>query len=112
MVSITNTPPSLVRSVPMTFPGAVQAIAALEARIDYLRLSGEEWAVADAHHALVAIRVAFGILDSEAVLDAHHEAEQAAMAEYAAAESFDPSDGSPDPVDVPVALDSYWNRGA
>lgn len=95
----THTPPALVRYVPTTFPMAVQAIAALEERVALLRTSGEEWALIDAHAALASLRAAFDLWPSEAQLDAAHEAAMHAMSELAEA-------------DVPLALDSYWNRGA
>lgn len=93
-------PPLLSHHVAMTYPAAVQAIAALEDRILHLRaLRAEAWAIADCHAAVMALRETFNLYDTEAAMDAAHEAAHAALDDLAA-------------VDVPAALDSYWNRGA
>lgn len=90
----------LTRMVPMTYLGAVQAIAALESRIAEYRGYVERghdvgFVVADAHLAVTAIREAFRIPEWREA----HEAAEAAR-----------DNGRPQ--DVPTALDSYWNRGA
>lgn len=89
---------ALTRSVPMGFPAAIQAVAALEDRL--LRLQSdphpEAWAIADTHAALAAVREAFGLwprADREAVEDAAHEARYA------------------DTDDVPLALHIYQSEG-
>ena len=111
MDTVTN-PTPLLRYVPATYLGAVQAVAAIEARIAEMQSWPGEFTseIAAAHAFLMAIRTAFGIHElSEAEIDAAHER---AVAELDRVMSFDPAEGSPDPVDVPVALAVYWNRGA
>jgi hypothetical protein len=101
MIAQTASPP-LVHRVPMTYPAAIQAIAAIDERVLHLRAIGAEaWAIADCHAAATALRMAFDVWPpTEAQLDAAHEASQAEIRELADAD------------DIPLALDSYWNRGA
>ena len=107
-----QTPEPLLRYVPSTFLGAVQGIAALEVRIAEMRSwPGDftpEIAAADAF--LRAIRDTFGVPAlTEAEIDAAHEAAVAAL--DALIDHADLTGAWANP-DVPLALDTYWNRGA
>ena len=93
---------TLLRYVPSTYLGAVQGVAALEARIAEMRSWPGDFTpeIAAADSFLRAIRQAFDIHElTEAEIDAAHEAAVAALDALIHA-------------DVPVALDTYWNRGA
>lgn len=100
-------PVSLTRMVGITYPVAVQLIAAAEDRLreyqGYVHRGADvAFVVADCHAAIATLREAFGLWPrTEAQLDAAHEAAQADIADLIAGEA-----------DVPVALDVYWNRGA
>ena len=106
-------PSPLLRYVPATYLGAVQGIAAIEQRIIEMRSWPGDFTseIAAAHAFLMAIRAAFGVWPmTDAEIDAAHEQ---ADAELDRVMSFDPAEGSPDPIpDVPMAFDTYWNRGA
>jgi hypothetical protein len=100
-----HTPPELLRHVPLSFPHAVQIVAALEARIAYLRDVGADgWAIVDAHAALALTREAFGLWP-EAALDAAHEAAVADL------EDLRVRDGLPDvPLAAPGELMKAWGK--
>ena len=96
----------LEREVSLDFPAGIQAIAALDDRIERLRSLNSDgdidYAIIASLRAILALRVAFRLpAPTEAQLDAAHEA---AMAEFR--ELRDAED------DVPMALVSYWERGA
>ena len=100
MITVTFDDP-LIRYVPATFLGAVQAVAAIEARIAEMQSWPGDFTseIAAAHAFLMAIRSTFDIHEmSEAEIDAAHEQ---AVAEL---DALIP--------DVPLAVDIYWNRGA
>ena len=107
-LTATQNPP-LVRYVPATFPMAIQAIAALEDRVrEYQgyadRGADVAFVIVDCHAMIALIRETFGLWPrSEAELDAAHEQGVAEL------DALRLRDGIPD---VPVALDTYWNRGA
>lgn len=91
----------LDRVVSLSFPAAIQAVAALEDRIAMLHHDDEAWARRDAQSAVDAIREQFGIRKmTEAELDAAHEAAHIALDELRRAD------------DIPLALATYWNRGS
>lgn len=69
MDTIKRTPEALTRSVGMGYPAAIQAIAALETRLAYLQTTDQQWAAADCHAALAAIREAFGLWPRPEALD-------------------------------------------
>jgi hypothetical protein len=73
---------TLDKPVILSFPSAVQAIAALEDRIAMLHHDDEAWARADCQRAVDELRQVFGIRRmTEAELDAAHEAAHAALDE-------------------------------
>ena len=91
----------LLRYVPATYLGAVQAVAAIEVRIAEMQSWPGDFTseIAAAHAFLMAIRSTFDIHEmTEAEIDAAHEQ---AVAEL---DALIP--------DVPLAVDIYWNRGA
>lgn len=76
-----TTPPELLRPVPLGYPAAIQAVAALEDRLReyqaHVRAGAPvEFVIVDCHAALVAIRTAFRIpreltdLERKALFDA------------------------------------------
>jgi len=102
---------TLTRAVVTDYPAAVQGIAAIEQRIIELRAWPGDFTreIAAAHRLVVSLRQAFGIREmSEAEVDAMHER---AVAELDRVMAFDPAEGSPDPIDVPVAFFSYQAEG-
>lgn len=98
-------PITLTRTVAIDFPGTIQAVAALQDRLDWLRIYPDELAdeIRAAERFLAAIRATFGIpMMTLAEQDAAHERALTELEQFVA-------DNSPD---VPEALASYWNRGA
>lgn len=109
----------LERPVPLSFPGAIQAVAALEDRISQLYHSDEAWARRDAQRAVDAIREVFGIRRmTDAEIDAAHEhavAQLDALIDWQAV--YDGDEPMPDAplaivIDYPSKLDEYQARGA
>lgn len=98
-------PRELRQAVWLDFLEANQLIAAGEDRLSMLRL--HEYTAPEAaqvHRGIVALRVAFGIWQSEAQLDAAHEASVAEMRELA--------DALPDvPLADPDAVMLRYQRG-
>ena len=93
---------ALDRPVILSFPGAIQAVAALEDRAAMLHHDNEAWARNDCRAAADAIREVFGIRRmTEAELDAAHEAAHAELDEMR----------ENDYPDVPLAFATYQAEG-
>jgi hypothetical protein len=97
------------RPVTLSFPSAVQAIAALEDRIAMLHHDDEAWARRDAQRAVDELRQVFGIRRmTEAELDAAHEAAHIALDELRDNDYPDHADMSVDErPDVPLAFHGH-----
>jgi hypothetical protein len=93
-----------VRPVAVTFPQAVQAIAACEDRIRHFQDLADRGAdvteaIRDSHAFVAILRETFGLWPmTERELEEAHEAAVAAVDRMTA------------PADVPQALDAYWNH--